>query len=82
MKAKSNPDYLCNLHGTLERIGTCHNIDVLLLLPTDRSDILDNKIMKRCKVDVKDTSHHIVEGDIVILTSFFQPSYDKPILKE
>ncbi len=33
-------------------------------------------------MDVKDVMNNLVEGDMVLLTSFFQPSYDNPILKE
>lgn len=41
---------------------------------------LNIKLLLRCKYDVKEASHMLVEGDIVILTSFFRPSYDKPVL--
>lgn len=34
-----------------------------------------------CKFDVRDTQHTIVEGDVVILTSFFRPTYDRPVLE-
>lgn len=55
---------------------------MLLLRPQEKKDTLENKLLKKCKIDVKESSHHIIEGDIVILTTFFQPSYEKPILKE
>jgi hypothetical protein len=62
---------MTNLKGNIEKIGTTHSIDVLLLHPLEKPDDLDKKILKRCKIDVKDHTNYIVEGDIVLLTTFF-----------
>lgn len=76
-----NPiEYVCSINGQIEKIGTAHNYDVISLTPQETQDIFDNKAIKRCKFDVKDTSDMIVEGDIVLLTTFFRPTYDKPVL--
>lgn len=39
--------------------------------PLEKLDTLNNKLLKKCKIDVREASHHIVEGDVVILTTFF-----------
>ena len=75
-------EYLSSLHGTCERVGSTYTTDVLLLTPADRQEILENKLLKKCKVDVKENTHQLTEGDVVLITSFFQPSYEKPMLKE
>ncbi len=73
---------MANLNGTIEKIGTRFANEVIIIHPTERKETLENKLIKKCKLDVKDYTHMIAEGDIVILTSFFLPTYDKPFLKD
>lgn len=75
-------EYLVTLNGTLQKLGCCHSYDSLLMTPQETQEALESKLLKKCKVDVRDTLHKVVEGDVIVLTTFFQPSYDKPILKE
>jgi hypothetical protein len=35
----------------------------------------------RCKYDVRESAHMIVEGDLIIITTFFRPTYDRPVLE-
>ncbi|KRX03858.1 P-loop containing nucleoside triphosphate hydrolase [Pseudocohnilembus persalinus] len=77
-----NQDYQVNLNGTIEKIGGCYCFDSLIMRPSEPQEILETKLLKKCKTDVVEATHHIVEGDVIILTTFFQPSYEKPILKE
>lgn len=41
---------------------------------------MEQKLLKKCKYDVRETQHMIVEGDVIILTTFFRPTYDRPVL--
>ncbi|KAL4477756.1 hypothetical protein ABPG72_018930 [Tetrahymena utriculariae] len=78
-----NPiEYLCNINGKIEKIGTAHCYDVVAVTPLETQECIDQKLLKKCKYDVRETHHMIVEGDIVILTTFFRPSYDKPVLDD
>jgi len=34
-------DYLCNLNGKIEKIGTAHNYDVIALTPLETQEIIE-----------------------------------------
>ncbi len=75
------PQYLCSLVGNVLRVGTTICTDILIFTPL-KTESLEGKLMKRNKIDVKDSSHHIIEGDTLLLTSFFTPSYQVPFMSQ
>lgn len=43
-----NPvEYLCNINGKIEKIGTAHNYDVIALSPLENLDAIEAKLLKR-----------------------------------
>jgi hypothetical protein len=52
-------------------LGTSLAATVIQLTPLEKPETLTTKLLKRCKIDVRDAQHHIIEGDVVILTTFF-----------
>ena len=43
-----NPiEYICNLNGKIEKIGTAHNYDVIALTPLENPETIEQKIIKR-----------------------------------
>ncbi len=78
--SKTNPEYLCCLNGTIEKVGVTLGEQVLVMTPAENRESIEGKLLKKCKFDVKDASHHMIQGDVVVLTSFFTPSYEAPFL--
>ena len=70
------------MNGTVERIGSRYTQEMIILHPFEKRETLENKLMKRCKLDVRECNHQIAEGDVVMMTTFFQPTYEKPFLKD
>ncbi|KAL4439576.1 hypothetical protein ABPG74_003978 [Tetrahymena malaccensis] len=83
MKSKQHQysQYITNIKGSIKEIGTLYEKDVFIFSPKENAGILEKKLLKRNQSDGTIYHHQICEDEMVVLSCFFKPSYDKPFMK-